>query len=174
MAEKRNSIVLVAIGANLPGADGAPPIVTCRAAVAALAVLPGLRLMAVSRFFATPAEPLGSGAPDFVNAVARLDGPPGDPEALLTALHGIEATAGRTRSVPNAPRPLDLDLIDAWGLVVNSPGLALPHPRAAVRRFVLVPLLDVAPDWRHPISGVAGSALLTGLPSGPLPRPLLT
>lgn len=79
----------------------------------------------------------------------------------MAALHAVEAEFGRERRVPNAPRPLDLDLIDYEGRV-ESPlaGPILPHPRAAERAFVLAPLLDVAPDWRDPVSGRLGRELL--------------
>lgn len=172
MAGKAKSTVLVGIGSNLPDAAGLVPIDQCRAAVAALAMLPGLRLAATSRWYATPSEPLGAGAPDFVNGVARLEGPSGEPAALLAALHAIEAAAGRARPYLNAPRTLDLDLLDAWGAVRDGPALTLPHPRAHLRRFVLVPLRDVAPDWRHPVFGAPIDALLAALPPGPQPVPI--
>jgi len=169
MTGKAKSTVLVGIGSNLQDAAGSPPIAQCRAAVSALALLPGLRLTATSRWYATPSEPLGAGAPDFVNGVARLEGPLGDPATVLSALHAIEATAGRARPYPNAPRTLDLDLLDAWGMVRESGAVILPHPRADRRRFVLVPLRDVAPTWRHPVSGATVEALLALLPPGPEP-----
>jgi len=174
MAGKVNSNVLVGIGSNLADADGVAPLDQCRAALAALAALPGLRLVAASPWYATPSEPLGAGAPDFVNGVARLEGPPANPATVLAALHAIEAAAGRARPYPNAPRTLDLDLLDARGEVVAQPYLTLPHPRAHLRRFVLVPLRDVAPDWRHPISGATVDALLAALPAGPEPVPIPT
>jgi len=164
---KAESAVLIALGANLPGADGAPPLETCRRALGGLARLPGLRLVAVSRWYRTPAEPPLPGVPDFVNGVARLAGPPGDPAALLAALHALEAAAGRARSAPNAPRTLDLDLIDAWGLVRDAPDPVLPHPRTHRRRFVLRPLADVAPGWRHPRLGLGVAALLARLDAPP-------
>ena len=71
---------------------------------------------------------------------------------LLAALHAIEAEAGRVRTVRNAARPLDLDLIAMDGLVRGTPPI-LPHPRAHLRAFVLMPLRDVAPEWRDPVSG---------------------
>ena len=143
--------ILVAIGANLPGPDGAPPLETCRQAAAALDALPGLRLVALSRWHRTPPDP-PSDQPWFVNAVARLEGT-ADPAWLLAALHAIEAASGRARSVPNAARTLDLDLIAMGGLIRAAPDPILPHPRAHLRRFVLIPLAEVAPDWIHPILG---------------------
>jgi 2-amino-4-hydroxy-6-hydroxymethyldihydropteridine diphosphokinase len=82
---------------------------------------------------------------------------------MLAALQSIEARLGRVRSVPNAARTIDLDIIDMGGLVLDEPDLILPHPRAHLRRFVLVPLRDVAPAWRHPGSGRSVSELLDEL-----------
>ena len=94
---------------------------------------------------------------------------------LLAALHAIEDLAGRERPFPNAPRVLDLDLIDLDGLQRLAPDPVLPHPRAHLRRFVLHPLRDVAPDWRHPVLGLTVQALLDRLPPDePTPAPMPT
>ncbi|WP_270933803.1 2-amino-4-hydroxy-6-hydroxymethyldihydropteridine diphosphokinase [Falsiroseomonas oryzae] len=160
-------MILVAIGANLPGPDGAPALTTCRAAACLLDGWPGLRLQALSRWFATAPVPSTPGVPDYVNGVARLVPEPGaavpDPADLLAALQGIEARFGRVRPYPNAPRTLDLDLLDLDGLVRAAPDPILPHPRMDQRAFVLAPLLDVAPGWRHPVSGRSAAELLAGL-----------
>ncbi len=87
-----------------------------------------------------------------------------DPADLLAALLRIEAEAGRERGVPNAARTLDLDLIDSGGQVRAAPDPVLPHPRLHQREFVLRPLRDVAPFWRHPRLGRSVTALLAGLP----------
>lgn len=155
-------MILVAIGANLPDAAGRPPREACVAAAAALAGLPGLRLAALSSWWqSAPVPP--SGQPDYINGVARLEGGlegAGDPEALLAALQALEAGAGRVRSVPNAARPLDLDLIDLDGIVRDAPDPVLPHPRAHLRAFVLRPLAEVAPLWRHPRLGLGLAEML--------------
>ncbi len=150
---------LVAIGANLPGPDGAPAIATCRRALALLDGLCGLRLAAASRWWESEPIPPIPGAPSFVNGVARLEGS-AVPEAVLAALHEIEDRFGRVRPFPNAPRTLDLDLIDAAGVLADGPGLVLPHPRAHLRAFVLRPLAEVAPGWVHPRSGLGVDALI--------------
>jgi 2-amino-4-hydroxy-6-hydroxymethyldihydropteridine diphosphokinase len=142
-------MILVAMGSNLPGRFGSA-LGACKAAIAALERLPGLRLEAVSRWYQTAPEPV-SDQPDYVNGAARLSGQAG-PEALLRALQAIEADAGRTRSTPNAARVLDLDLIDLNGLIRGGPDPILPHPRATTRDFVLYPVRDVAPDWRDPVT----------------------
>jgi 2-amino-4-hydroxy-6-hydroxymethyldihydropteridine diphosphokinase len=82
------------------------------------------------------------------------------PESMLTALQAIEARFGRRRAELNAARTLDLDLIDMDGLVRDAPDPILPHPRAHSRAFVLLPLLDVVPDWVHPANGRSARALL--------------
>lgn len=168
-------MIIVALGANLPGPDGAPALETCRRAAAALDRLPGLRLRALSRWFATAPVPPGPDAPDYVNGVALLEPAPGhaapDAAALLAALQAIEARFGRVRPYPNAPRTLDLDLLDLDALVRPAPDPVLPHPRLHERAFVLAPLCDLAPGWRHPVLGATAAALLAGL--GPQPvRPL--
>lgn len=150
------------IGANLPGPDGVLPIATCRAAVAALDALPGLRLRGLSRWYRTAPLP-PSGQPDYVNAVAHLSGEV-EPVALLAALQGLEARAGRVRGVPNAARTLDLDIIAMGTLVRQAPDPILPHARAHERRFVLMPLADVAPGWVHPVLGATVEALIAALP----------
>src|SRR5690348_3460987 len=153
-------MILVAIGANLPRRDNATPLETCRWSVEQLAALPGLHLDAVSQWYVTSPVP-PSGQPPYVNAVARLSvesgGPSMDPAALLAALQAIEQAAGRVRGERNAARTLDLDII-AMGkqgqMVRAAPDPVLPHPRAHLRAFVLVPLLDVAAAWLHPAEGV--------------------
>jgi 2-amino-4-hydroxy-6-hydroxymethyldihydropteridine diphosphokinase len=82
------------------------------------------------------------------------------PDVLLDSLHTIETRNGRERSVPNAARTLDLDLIAFDNLCQQSERLVLPHPRAHERAFVLLPLNDVMPDWLHPRSGENMQALL--------------
>ena len=160
-ALSRGRMILVAIGANLPGRSGQPAWVTCRDAAEALRGIGGLRLAALSRWHVTAPEP-PSGQPDYCNGVARLEGRC-DPAALLGQLQSIEARAGRRRSNANAARELDLDIIDIDGLVRAAPDPVLPHPRAHLRRFVLAPLAEVAPDWVHPRLGLGIAALLERL-----------
>jgi 2-amino-4-hydroxy-6-hydroxymethyldihydropteridine diphosphokinase len=167
-------VILVALGANLPGPDGSPAIETCRRAAALLDGLHGLRLKALSRWFATAPVPPAPGSPDYVNGVAMLESRPGapapGPEALLATLQAIEARFGRVRPYRNAPRTLDLDLLDLDGLVRQSPDPVLPHPRMAERIFVLAPLCDIAPGWVHPVLGLSAAELLARLgPQGVRP-----
>lgn len=165
-------MILVSIGANLPGPDGAAPLETCQRAAAALDTLPGLRLRGLSRWFVTaPVLPAGqslaAAQPAYVNAVAHLVGAPGgaiDPAVLLQRLMALEAAAGRVRGAANAPRVLDLDIVAMGALVRDAPDPILPHPRAHQRAFVLVPLAEVAPGWVHPVLGRSVEALIAGLP----------
>jgi 2-amino-4-hydroxy-6-hydroxymethyldihydropteridine diphosphokinase len=166
-------IVLIGIGANLPGPDGRPALQTCQQAVAMLDAIPDLRLAGLSRWFeSAPVPP--SGQPPYVNAVASLRVDPAaalDPEVLLERLMAIEAACGRERSTPNAARTLDLDIIGIGDWVRPAPDPILPHPRAHLRAFVLAPLVDVAPDWVHPVLGQTAAALLAALPAQDI-RPL--
>jgi 2-amino-4-hydroxy-6-hydroxymethyldihydropteridine diphosphokinase len=159
-------IALIGVGANLPGPDGRTPLETCRQAAAMLDSFPGMHLVGLSRWFlSTPVPP--SGQPPYVNAVAALLLDPSvtlDPETLLARLMAVEAACGRQRSIPNAARTLDLDIIAIGDLVRADPDPILPHPRAHLRAFVLAPLVDVAPGWVHPVFGRTAAALLADLP----------
>ena len=135
-----------------------------------LDALPHLRLSALSRWYSTDPLPPSS-QPAYVNAIAVLRVAPGatapDPAVLLAWLQAIEADAGRLRSGPNAARTLDLDIIamgDGGQMVRAVLDPVLPHPRAHLRAFVLAPLLDVAPNWVHPVLRQRASDLLAALP----------
>lgn len=148
----------------MPSGDGRVPILNCRAAVESLRSLPGLRLAAVSRWYET--DPIPAGGPSYVNGLVRLepeDAMP-DPAVLLRQTQAVEARAGRVRSVANAPRVLDIDIIAMGDVVRDAPDPILPHPRAHLRAFVLAPLIDVAPGWVHPRLGETAQALLAALP----------
>jgi 2-amino-4-hydroxy-6-hydroxymethyldihydropteridine diphosphokinase len=106
--------------------------------------------------------------PPFVNAVAAVETDL-SPAALLAELHEVEAAFGRRRSMPNAPRTLDLDLLDYHGRVEEGPP-HLPHPRMETRAFVLIPLQEVAPLWVHPVSRRTISELIVRLPQGGIER----
>jgi 2-amino-4-hydroxy-6-hydroxymethyldihydropteridine diphosphokinase len=155
-------MILVGIGANLPDPRGEPPLATCRAACIALDSLPGLRLRGLSRWWRTEPVP-PSAQPWFVNGVALLAGR-ASPEALLSQLQEIEARMGRERTLPNAARTLDLDLIAVDDMVRDAPDPILPHPRAHLREFVLRPLADVLPGWVHPRLSLSVSDLLARQP----------
>ena len=150
----------MAIGTNLPF-EGLAGAALAQAALRRLDS-EGLRVHAVSTFHTTEAWP-DPADPPFTNAVAVLHAGARDAQAVLAALLRVEAAFGRTRSHRNAPRTLDLDLLDLDGQVLDAPGVSLPHPRLHLRRFVLAPLMEVAPDWRHPVLGKTPEALLKAL-----------
>ena len=155
-------IQFVAIGANLEAADGTPALATCMWAADALKSQTGARAACRSRWFSSAPVP-PSGQPRFINGVVRLESNLA-PAQLLAVLHGMEAARGRVRGVPDAARTLDLDIIDMDGLVRDAPDPVLPHPRAHLRAFVLLPLRDVGPDWVHPRSGASIASLIAALP----------
>lgn len=160
-------VILIALGGNLASAAG-PPAKTLNRALARLEAL-GVKILSVSSFYETPAWPDGADPP-FVNAVAAVKTAL-QPVELLNLLHGVETEFGRMRSVPNAPRTLDIDLLDYDGRVMDD-GITLPHPRLAGRSFVLVPLAEIAPGWRHPVSGQGIVELLAALPDRSAPKKL--
>ena len=138
----------VALGANL-----GDPLATLQAAIAALAGIPATTVGPTSSLYRT--APVGlRNQPDFVNAVAQLRTTL-SPRQMLEALFDIEALFGRSRSVPNAPRTLDLDLLLHGETTLEDRDLTLPHPRMHLRAFVLVPLLEIAPACSIPGRGLA-------------------
>ncbi|MGV6811226.1 MAG: 2-amino-4-hydroxy-6-hydroxymethyldihydropteridine diphosphokinase [Brevirhabdus sp.] len=175
------TFVLVALGSNVTSHAGGP-VETVRAAIEELGA-EGLPTERISRIFRTPAFPAGSG-PDFANAVVALNTVFSAAE-VLERLHKIEAGFARDRARRWAPRTLDLDLIafadavlpdqetfEAWFNLdgdrqrVEAPDrLIVPHPRMHERGFVLLPLCDVAPDWRHPFLGQTARQLAAALPA---------
>lgn len=167
-------MIFIALGANLPTREFGPPRRTLEEALRRLAA-GGCRIVASSQWYQTTPMP-PSGQPLFVNAVVAVESQL-TPEALLALLHDIEASLGRVRSMPNAARTVDLDLL-AYGNEVrqDGPPPQLPHPRMLERRFVMQPLCDIAPDWHHPITGRTAKNHLADLPPDPAmnrdPEPL--
>lgn len=164
-------MILIGIGSNVDGPWGSPRE-TVERAIAALGE-PPLRLVNVSRLLVT--APFGrADQPNFVNAVAEVETAL-EPQPLLHHLHELELRADRRRTLRWGPRTLDLDLLDYHGLVLpgedGQPGrgrrLVLPHPGIAERPFVLKPIAEIAPDWRHPVLGETAEALLARLGEHP-------
>lgn len=172
--------VILAIGGNQPSNKGSSAQ-TVLWAMRALSDRVGSPILK-SRLYQTPAFPAGSG-PDFVNAAVAFDSalPPAD---ILGLCHAVEADAMRTRDVRWGQRTLDIDFIGygdhvlpdvpsftAWRDLpldrqteVAPDQLILPHPRMQDRAFVLVPMMDVAPDWHHPVSCLSTRQMLDGRP----------
>ncbi|WP_373050546.1 2-amino-4-hydroxy-6-hydroxymethyldihydropteridine diphosphokinase [Thalassovita aquimarina] len=173
--------VLIALGANLP-LDGDLPADTLRKAIRILRA-GGLDVVEESRFFKTPCFPAGAG-PDYINAAIRCR-TDWRPEKILEFLHKVEMDFGRVRLSRWGGRTLDLDIIaidnqispdrDAVRQWMELPvaqqmqaapkQLILPHPRIQDRAFVLVPLADVAPGWKHPLLGKTVTELCDELPA---------
>lgn len=147
----------VALGANL-----GQPDLQVRDAMAALAGMPGTRLLAASSLYRS--APVGVGEqPEFTNAVAAIETGLGA-RALLDALLAIEARFGRRRESPGAARMLDLDLLLYGEQTIDEPGLVVPHPRMHERAFVLAPLAEIAPAVLHPALGLTAQEMLRRCP----------
>lgn len=164
-------MIMIGVGANLAGPAHATPLATCRAAIEALADA-GAPVLRQSSWYESAPVP-ASDQPWFVNGVIVVDSTLTAP-ALLERLHGIEVQFGRIRRATNAARSLDLDILDFNGTVVdvNAGFPRLPHPRLHERAFVLLPLREVAPDWRHPVFGKDVDTLIAALDPGQTARPL--
>ncbi|PKP74255.1 MAG: 2-amino-4-hydroxy-6-hydroxymethyldihydropteridine diphosphokinase [Alphaproteobacteria bacterium HGW-Alphaproteobacteria-6] len=176
---QKDRLVAIALGGNAASVAGGPAA-TLLAALAELAGL-GLVPVAVSRFFRTPAFPPGAGA-DFVNAAALVRSA-ADPETILAILHRVEAGFGRERLRRWGARTLDLDLLFCDDIIAPDAAtlarwtalaparqqreapdrLILPHPRLQDRGFVLIPLAEIAPAWRHPATGLSVRAMCDAL-----------
>jgi 2-amino-4-hydroxy-6-hydroxymethyldihydropteridine diphosphokinase len=122
-------------------------------------------ILAVSSFYRT--DPVGhADQPFFWNAVAAVRWR-GSAARLLALAQDVERRVGRTASFRNGPREIDVDVLDLGGRRRASPDPVLPHPRLSARRFVLAPLSEIAPEWRHPVSGKSAAKLLARLPARP-------
>ncbi len=166
-------MILVGLGANLPDLEGRGASETLSSALQVLRGCSGLQFFAASRLWESAPVPL-SDQPWYVNAVAAFKSAL-SPLEILALLHGVEADFGRRRTVRNAARVLDLDFLAADGLVTGHDQMAelvLPHPRMAERAFVLMPLREIIPDWRHPVTGEAIDDLIADLDPAQICRPL--
>ena len=163
MENTRGSSIFIGAGANLAHPTYGFPRETLEAAFQELGRR-GVQVLRVSPWYSTAPVP-ASDQPWYQNAVIEVATDLG-PDKLLATLHEVEEAFGRVRTVANAARMIDLDLLDFRGEIApESPERAtLPHPRLATRAFVLRPLADLAPDWRHPVTGEPIRALLAALP----------
>ncbi|WP_420568550.1 2-amino-4-hydroxy-6-hydroxymethyldihydropteridine diphosphokinase [Thalassovita sp.] len=178
--QNTDQVVVLALGSN-QSLDGQGPEQLLRLALAKISAS-GVRVLRTSRFYETPCFPAGAG-PDYVNAVVVVDTRQ-EPGPLLELLHKVEANLGRQRDRRWGARTVDIDLIAHGQRVLPDVAvfrtwlelpldrqqteapqqLILPHPRLQDRAFVLVPMLDVAPDWSHPVLNQTTRQLCESLP----------
>ena len=174
--------MIIALGSNQQVAEASPQLIVEQAIEALRGRGPVIRK--ISRFYQTPCFPVGAG-PDYVNAACLLE-TTWSPSEVIKTLHAIEQEFGRKRIQRWGQRTLDLDLIAVEDVVCPSlkthdkwrnldlstqkseapTELIVPHPRVQDRAFVLIPMMDIAPDWVHPILGLSVSEMLDALPSG--------
>jgi 2-amino-4-hydroxy-6-hydroxymethyldihydropteridine diphosphokinase len=158
-------MILLGLGGNLPHMKFQTPRETLEAALATLSSR-GVRTVRRSGWYRTAPIP-NVGQPWYTNAVAEIETDL-DPAALLAVLLDVETEFGRTRAARNASRTIDLDLLAYHDHIrstgVAAAGLEVPHPRLHERAFVLIPLAEIAPSWRHPVLGRSVSELIASLP----------
>jgi len=156
--------ILIGIGANLTSPLHGAPLQTCVAAVAAIGRTE-IAVRRVSAWYESAPVP-ASDQPHYVNGVVAVETML-TPADLLARLHDIEAAFGRVRRARNEARVLDLDLLAFGRRVAAAPARpTLPHPRLAERAFVLLPLREVAPGWRHPVDGRRVDEMIAALDPG--------
>jgi len=160
--------VVIALGGNLARRGGSLQ----EALERALSILPaaGIEVLRRSRWWRSAAWPDPT-QPPYLNGVALVRTAL-EPRAVLEALLRTEAGLGRRRSTANAPRTVDLDLIAYGRRVIDEPALVLPHPRAADRLFVMGPLAEIAPEWRHPVLGKTAAELAAAATVGKDAHPI--
>lgn len=165
-------MILIGIGGNLASNTYGPPRANCGAALEALEAR-GTRIIARSRWFESAPVPM-SDQPWYVNGVVEVETPLG-PEDLIGELLAVEALLGRERGELNAARIVDLDLVaydDRILVGETREAPSVPHPRLAERAFVLLPVADIRPDWRHPATGQGLDEMIAKLPTDQICRPM--
>lgn len=155
-------MILIGLGANLNGKYGSPE--DALRACAVQFANHGLNITAASHIWQSAPVPM-SDQPWYKNAVCMIETQHGAKD-LLNVLSEIEHKAGRVRSIQDAPRVLDLDLLSYGTIEMETQRLKLPHPRLHERAFVLYPLQEIVPDWRHPTLHKSVDDMIMNLPKG--------
>ncbi len=165
-------MIFIGLGGNLTCPTFGPPRATCGAALQIMEQR-GIKIAARSRWYESAPVPI-SGQPWYVNGVVAVDTTL-DARELVRDVLEIEAELGRRRTVANAPRTIDLDVIAHGDSVIKGDArhhVTIPHPRMQDRAFVLLPMAEIAPDWRHPVSQVPLRDLIAALPVNQECRPM--
>ncbi|MGJ3258843.1 MAG: 2-amino-4-hydroxy-6-hydroxymethyldihydropteridine diphosphokinase [Rhodospirillales bacterium] len=165
-------MIIIGLGGNLTCPTFGPPRATCGAALQIMEQR-GIKVTARSRWYESAPVPV-SDQPWYVNGVVSVETALDAPDLVQEVLE-IEAELGRRRTVPNAPRTIDLDVIAHGDTVLESNArhhVSVPHPRMHTRAFVLLPMREIAPDWRHPATGRSLDDLIAALPAGQECRPM--
>jgi 2-amino-4-hydroxy-6-hydroxymethyldihydropteridine diphosphokinase len=163
-----DDLTVLALGGNLPGVHGS--VETALDAACSRLAAVGLGPLRRSRWWRSAAWP-DPGDPPFLNGVVLVRTAL-SPSDILATLRTIEGEFGPRDGARNSPRVLDLDLIAAGRTVLDAPGLIVPHPRAAERYFVMGPLAEIAPEWRHPVLNQTAAALAARAEVGKDARPI--
>ena len=145
-----SSSILIGLGANIPSLEYGPPKKTLEAALNSF-IRVGIQIKKQSRWYSSIPIPK-SNQPSYTNSVVEVKTQL-SPHDLLNVLLDIEIKFGRKRSEVNAAREIDLDLLAYGDLIIEQSRLHIPHPRIAERAFVLMPICDINPGWRHPKTG---------------------
>lgn len=165
-------MILIGLGGNLPGKNGTNPVDTLQAALD-LMERKGLKVVKKSPWYRSEPIPKST-QPWFVNGVVAVETAL-QPVMVLETLLEVEKALGRERGSKNEARIIDIDLLDYRGEILKNKGhLVLPHPRLHQRLFVLKPLFDIAPFWKHPVSGKSVQDLMATIGSGQNIEPLVT
>lgn len=165
-------MIILGLGGNLTCETFGPPRTTCGAALQILETR-GIRIMHRSKWYESAPVPM-SDQPWYVNGVVGIE-TSFAPEALVNEVLDVEAELGRRRTITNAARTIDIDVIAYDEIVIDGATpdqVAIPHPRMHSRAFVLLPLAEIAPDWQHPKHAESLSDLIEALPENQICRPL--
>ena len=166
-------MIFIGLGGNLTCETFGPPRATCGAALQIMTQR-GMKIIKRSRWYESAPVPI-SDQPWYVNGVVSIETTLSAHD-LVSEVLNIEAELGRRRSVANAPRTIDLDVIAYNDEVIDAESpeqVAIPHPRMHQRAFVLLPLAEIAPDWQHPKTNASLDRLIAALPEDQTCRPMV-